>query len=328
MAKPMKLIIDTDPGVDDAMAILMAFQIPGIEVLGLTTIFGNVSTKDATRNALHLCEIAGRLDVPVAEGSPEPLKRGPPLIADYVHGSDGLGNTFPPPPKAKKIAKNACEFLVDKTSKYPGEVIILALGPLTNIALAIRKDKSFTSKVKRIVVLGGSFFASGNVNPAAEANIYGDPEAADIVFTSGADILVVGIHITTQVMLTEQELCELKNSQGPYGKYIYDICQFYREWYLKADGVNAICPHDPTCLVALVRPDLFKWKSGAVRVETQGICKGHTLIDLGLKKWKAENPWSGIKPISVAWSVNVPEVKRYIKEVLKTPKKTKNGSIS
>ncbi|KAK4396499.1 Uridine nucleosidase 1 [Sesamum angolense] len=186
------------------MAILMAFQSPELEILGLTTIFGNVTTEDATRNALLLCEIAGCPDVPVAEGSPEPLKtlsisqhafgqsERTPRIADFVHGSNGLGNIVLPPPESKKSEKSASEFLVDKVSEYPGEVSILALGPLTNLALAIKRDSSFASKVKRVVILGGSFFALGNVNPAAEANIYGDPEAADIVFTSGANIDVVG----------------------------------------------------------------------------------------------------------------------------------------
>lgn len=314
-----KLIIDTDPGVDDAIALLMLFQLPEFEVIGLTTIFGNVSTEDATRNALHLCEVAGFPDIPVAEGSPEPLKRGPPRIADFVHGSDGLGNTFPSPPKNKKIDKNACEFLVDKVSEYPGEVTILALGPLTNIALAVKKDRSFASKVKRIVILGGSFFASGNINPAAEANIYGDPEAADIVFTCGAEIVVVGLNVTTQVMLSDQDLCELRDSGGRYGRYIYNISQFYKDWHAKSDGVHGIFLHDPTCFAALYKPQLFEFKRGAVRVETQGICTGHTLMDLGLKNWNSDNPWTGVQPVSVAWTVDAAAVINLVKEVLKQP---------
>ncbi|KAL7170477.1 hypothetical protein ACSBR2_035367 [Camellia fascicularis] len=166
-----KIIIDTDPGIDDSVAIFMAFQTPQLEVLGITTIFGNVTTEDATRNALILGEIAGYPDVPVAEGSPEPLKGGTPDVAYFIHGSDGLGNTNLPPPKSKKIEKTASEFLVDMVSEYPGQVSILALGPLTNLALAVKKDSSFASKVQRVVILGGSFFALGNVNPAAEANV-------------------------------------------------------------------------------------------------------------------------------------------------------------
>ncbi|KAK6290112.1 hypothetical protein POUND7_001653 [Theobroma cacao] len=318
-AKRIKLIIDTDPGIDDSMAILMAFQSPELEILGLTTIFGNVATEDATCNALLLCEIAGCPDVPVAEGSPEPLKGGRPRIADFVHGSDGLGNIFLPPQKTKKSEKSASEFLVEKVSEYPGEVSILALGPLTNLALAIKRDSTFANKVKNIVVLGGAFFALGNVNPAAEANIYGDPEAADVVFTSGANIVVVGINITTQVKMTDDDLLKLKQSKGKYAQLLSNMCKFYRDWHVKSDGVYGIFLHDPVSFVALVRPDLFTYKKGVVRVETQGICVGHTLLDQGLKRWNGSNPWTGYSPVSVAWTVNVDEVLKYIKKLLMKP---------
>ncbi|KAI9153459.1 hypothetical protein LWI28_011660 [Acer negundo] len=314
-----KLIIDTDPGIDDSMAIFMAFQTPEVEILGLTTIFGNVATEDATHNALLLCEIAGRPDIPVAEGSPEPLKGGKPRVADFAHGSDGLGNINLPPPKAKKSDKSASEFLVDKVTEYPGEVSILALGPLTNLALAIKRDSSFASKVKNIVVLGGAFFAMGNVNPSAEANIYGDPEAADVVLTSGANIVVVGINITTQVKLADADLLELRQSEGKYAQLLSEMCKFYRDFHVKSDGVYGIFLHDPVSFVAVVRPDLFTYKKGVVRVETQGICVGHTLMDQGLKKWNTSNPWTGYSPVSVAWTVNVDEMLNYIKKVLMKP---------
>ncbi|CAN0880023.1 Uridine nucleosidase 1 [Linum grandiflorum] len=315
-AKPGKLIIDTDPGIDDSMAILMAFQTPEVEILGFTTVFGNVATVDATRNALLLCEIAGRPDIPVAEGSHEPLKGGKPRVADFVHGSDGLGNTYLSPPKAEKSAKTAAEFLVDKVSEFPGEVSVLALGPLTNVAMAIKRDSSFASKVKKIVVLGGAFFALGNVNPAAEANIYGDPEAADVVFTSGADIVVVGINITTQVKFTDDDLLGLRQSKGKYAQVICNMCKFYRDWHLKSDGVHGIFLHDPVSFVAVVRPDLFTYRKGVVRVETQGICVGHTLMDQGLKNWNSSNPWSGYSPVAVAWTVDVEKVLEYVKKQL------------
>ncbi|KAK6944021.1 Inosine/uridine-preferring nucleoside hydrolase domain [Dillenia turbinata] len=317
--KPQKLIIDTDPGIDDSMAIMMAFQTPELEVLGLTTIFGNVATEDATRNALLLCEIAGRPDVAVAEGSAEPLKGGKPRVADFVHGSDGLGNVSLSPLNTKKIEKAASEYLVDKVSEYPGEISILALGPLTNLALAIKRDSSFASKVKKVVILGGAFFALGNVNPAAEANIYGDPEAADIVFTSGADIVVVGINITTQVKFTDADLLELRQSKGRYAQVLMDMCKFYRNWHVTSDNFHGIFLHDPVSFMALVQPDLFTYKKGVVRVETQGICVGHTLMDQGLKVWNSSNPWTGYSPVSVAWTVNVDEVENEIKKLLMKP---------
>ncbi|KAF3667411.1 putative uridine nucleosidase 2 [Capsicum annuum] len=339
--KREKIIIDTDPGIDDSMAILMAFQTPEVEIVGLTTIFGNATTKNATRNALILCETAGYPDTPVAEGSLEPLKRGEPHVADFVHGSDGLGNLCLPSPNTKKIEKSASEFLVDKVSEYPGEVTVLALGPLTNLALAVKRDSNFTSKVKRVVILGGSFFALGNVNPAAEANvcgllprwfdfiksvqrkmdieIYGDPEAADIVFTSGANIDVVGVNITTQVKMTDADLDELRLSEGKHAKLLCNMCKFYRDFHVKSDGVYGVFPHDPVTFMALIRPDLFTYKKGVVRVETQGICAGHTLMDLGLKKPNTSNPWTGYPPVSVAWTVNVDEVLSIIKKTLMKP---------
>ncbi|KAA0025268.1 hypothetical protein IC582_018784 [Cucumis melo] len=314
-----KLIIDTDPGIDDAMTIFMAFQSPGLEILGLTTVFGNVFIEDATLNALLLCEMAGRSDVPVAEGRAEPLKGGTPHIADFVHGSDGLGNLNLPSPSTKKIEKSASDFLVETVSQHPGEVSILALGPLTNLALAIKMDSTFASKVKRIVILGGAFFALGNVSPAAEANIYGDPEAADVVFTSGANIDVIGINITTQVKLTDDDLLEIRESKGKHAQVLCDMCKFYRDWHVMSDGVYGIFLHDPVSFVALVRPDLFTFKSGVVRVETQGICVGHTLMDQGIKKWSGSNPWTGYSPVSVAWTVKVDEVTKYVKDLLKKP---------
>eukprot|EP00249_Psilotum_nudum_P008967 c21624_g1_i1 orf=65-1132(+) len=313
-----KIIIDTDPGIDDAMTIFMAFQSPELEVIGLTTIFGNVETPKATENTLHLCEVAGFPDLPVAEGCSGPLKGGCPRVADFVHGYDGLGNTFPVPSKNKKVDKSAADFLIDKVDEFPGEVTIVALGPLTNIAQAMQKDTSFARRVVQIFILGGSFFASGNVTPAAEANIYGDPEAADIVFTSGAEIVVIGINLTTQITLTEEDLCEIRDSNGEFGKYVYDICGFYKSWHEQSDGFEGIFLHDPTCLAALLDPTLFSYKRGAVRVETQGICIGHTVLDLGLKNWNASNPWTNQPFVSVGWTVNTEAVTTLVKERLKS----------
>ncbi|CAF2095213.1 unnamed protein product, partial [Brassica napus] len=318
-SKREKLIIDTDPGIDDSMAIMMAFQTPELDILGLTTVFGNVQTQDATRNALLLCEIGGFPDLPVAEGSSEPLKGGIPRVADFVHGKNGLGDVSVPSPCSKKCDKSAAEFLVEKVSQYPGEVTVLALGPLTNLAIAIKRDSSFASKVKKIVVLGGAFFSLGNVNPAAEANIYNDPEAADVVFTCGADITVVGINITTQLMLSDDDLLALRESKGKHAKLLSDMCKFYRDWHVKSDGVYGVYLHDPVSFVAVVRPDLFTYKKGVVRVETQGICVGHTLMDQGLKRWNGSNPWVGYSPVSVAWTVDVDGVLEYIKGMLMKP---------
>lgn len=314
-----RVIIDTDPGIDDMMAIFMAFEAPGIEVIGLTTIFGNVDIDLATKNALHLCEMTGHPEIPVAEGPSEPLKRVKPRIAYFVHGSDGLGNTFQANPKGQKSSKSAADFLLEKVAEFPGEVTVVALGPLTNIALAIQKDPNFVKNIGQLVVLGGAFNASGNVNPAAEANIFGDPEAADLVFTSGMDTLVIGISLTTQVIFNDQDLSEIRDSGGKYGKYIYDCCRFYHDFHLESDHFDGIFLHDPTCMAALLDPSLFTYRKGAVRVETEGLCVGYTLLDMGLKNWVGKNHWTGVPLIDVGMTVDADGVRSLVKKLLCSP---------
>ncbi|KAL7250795.1 hypothetical protein ACSBR1_012744 [Camellia fascicularis] len=278
---PKKIIIDTDPGIDDAMAIFVALRSPEVEVIGLTTIYGNVYTTLATRNALHLLEVAGRTDIPVAEGSHVTITKGTKLrIADFVHGADGLGNQNFPPPKGKPIEQSAAAFLVQKANLYPGKVTVVALGPLTNIALAIQLDPAFAKNIGQIVVLGGAFAVNGNVNPAAEANIFGDPDAADIVFTSGADVLAVGINVTHQVVLT--------------GVYL----------------------HDPTALLAAVNPSLITYTEGIVRVQTIGITRGLTLFYNKQKRFAEVTEWSDKPSVKVAVTVDAPSVVKLVMERL------------
>ncbi|XP_052172321.1 uridine nucleosidase 1-like [Diospyros lotus] len=331
---PKKIVIDADPGIDDSMAILMAFQSPELEILGFTTVFGNVTAETATLNALRLSEVANRSDIPVAEGCSEPLMGGKPTVVDYVHGKDGLGNItlnpetsddVPLVPKSNNIEMAGPQFLVDTVAQHPGQVTVLALGPLTNLALALKWDTSFASNVKEIVILGGAFFALGNINPAAESNILQDPEAADIVFTSGANISVVGINITTQVKLTDEELQDIRNSNGKYAKIVTDMCVFYEAWTEKSDKFKGIFLHDPTCFVSLVRPDLFTYTQGVVRVQIEGKCRGLTLLDPGQKEWNSDNAWTvevdGVgKPIvSVAMAAQVDEIRDYVKNLLMQP---------
>ncbi|XP_060208785.1 probable uridine nucleosidase 2 isoform X3 [Lycium barbarum] len=282
--QPKKIIIDTDPGIDDAMAIFVALQSPEVEVIGLTTIYGNVYTTLATRNALHLLEIAGRTDIPVAEGSHVTITKGTKLrIADFVHGTDGLGNQNFPAPNGKCSEQNAAEYLVQQASLYPGKVTVVALGPLTNIALAIQSDPAFVKNIGQIVVLGGAFSVNGNVNPAAEANIFGDPDAADIVFTSGADVLAVGINVTHQVILTDSDRDELAKCNGKFAKYLDKILGVYFGYHHDAYSTKVglhigVYLHDPTALLAAVDPSLITYTEGVVRVQTTGITRGLTLF--------------------------------------------------
>ncbi|XP_060173739.1 probable uridine nucleosidase 2 isoform X2 [Lycium barbarum] len=280
-AERKKVIIDTDPGIDDAIAIFVAFQSPEIEVIGLTTIFGNVHTTLATRNALHLLEVAEKSDIPVAEGSHITITEGAKLQSTgHVHGTDGLGNQNIHPPKGKPIEQTAAEFLIQQARIYPGKVTVVALGPPTNIALAIQLDPEFFKNIGQIVVLGGAFAVNGNVNPAAEANIFKDPTAADIVFTSGADVLVVGLNITHQVVLT--------------GVFL----------------------HDPTALLAAVNPSVFTYSEGVVRVQTVGITKGLTIFYNKKKRFAEVTEWSDEPSIKVAVTVDAPKVLKLVMERL------------
>lgn len=312
-----KLIIDTDPGIDDAMAILMAFHSPEVEIIGLTTIFGNVPTILATNNALHLLEVIGREDVPVAQGSLMSLKNVPKQrIADFVHGKDGLGNTTTSSPRGKAINLSAKDFLIKMAKQYPGEVTIVALGPFTNIALAIEADPMFTKNVRQIVVLGGAFFVNGNVNPAAEANILGDPEAADILFTSGADIVVIGINITHQVVMTDQDFLELGESDSLFAKYVHKIARFYFTYHHEAYNIQGVYLHDPAALAAALDPSLFTYAEGEVRVQLDGISKGMTIFNNTGKRWGEVTAWCNKPTIKVAVTVDAARVSKMLKDRL------------
>ncbi|TVU11864.1 hypothetical protein EJB05_45473, partial [Eragrostis curvula] len=246
------LIIDTDPGIGESL-------------LSFATAHSLISANNV-RVLEGQCERAGHPHVPVAEGSAEPLKGEKPLISDFVHGSDGIGNLFLPAPTGKKIEESAAEFLVKKVSQFPGEVTVLALGPLTNLAL-----------------------------------ILGDPEAADMVFTSGADIVVVGLNITHQVYLTDEDLLELRKSKGKHAQLLSDMGKFYRDFSAEYEGIHGCFLHDPTSFTALVHPELFTFKKGVVRVGTQGIFTGHTLMDQRLIK-STPSEWSTSSAKAVALS--------------------------
>ncbi|KAJ0513807.1 putative inosine nucleosidase [Helianthus annuus] len=309
MAEPKKIIIDTDPGIDDAMAIFLALRSPEVNVIGLTTIYGNVYTTLATRNALHLLEVAGRTDIPVAEGSHVSYVKATKLrVADFVHGVDGLGNQNFPQPKSKPIEKSAAEYLVEQARLYPGEITLVALGPLTNIALAIELDPAFTKNIGQIVLLGGAFLVNGNVNPASEANIFGDPEAADIVFTCGADVLAIGLNVTHQVILTDHDRDILAESDGIFAKYLSKILEFYFSYHRDAYNMKGVYLHDPTTILAAVNPSLMTYTEGVVRVQTTGITRGLSLFFNKQKRFNEETEWCNKPTVKVAVTVDAPEV--------------------
>ncbi|CAN6453562.1 unnamed protein product [Victoria cruziana] len=312
-----RIIIDTDPGIDDAMAIFLALKSPELQVIGLTTIFGNVYTTLATRNALHLLEVAQRPDIPVAEGSHVTIMRGTKLhIANFVHGADGLGNTNVPTPTGKTIEQSAASFLVSNASLYPGQVTVVALGPMTNIALAMQLDPEFPRKIRQIILLGGAFSVNGNVNPAAEANVFGDPDAADMVLTSGADILAIGINITHQVVMAETEKEEFGSCGGRCAQFLSKMLGVYYAYHHESYGTQGIYLHDPTTLVAAIDPTLFTYVDGIVRVQTTGIMRGLTVFDNSKKRYGEMSPWCDLPKVKVAVTVDAQAVLKLVKERL------------
>ncbi|KAL8491670.1 hypothetical protein ACS0TY_023315 [Phlomoides rotata] len=294
MAERKKIIIDTDPGIDDAVAIFVALQSPEVEL-----------------------EIAGRTDIPVAEGSHVTITKGTKLrIADFVHGTDGLGNQNFPPPKGKPIEQSAVDFLIEQARLYPGKITVVALGPLTNIALAVQADPEFVKNVGQIVLLGGAFSVNGNVNPAAEANIFGDPDAADIVFTSGADVLAIGINVTHQVVLTDADRDKLAESSGKFAQYMCKILDVYFSYHHDAYSTKGVYLHDPTTLLAAVNPSLITYVEGVVRVQTVGITRGLTLFYNKQKRFAEVTEWSDKPTVKVAVTVDAPAVVQLVMERL------------
>lgn len=301
MAK--KIIIDTDPGIDDAMAILFALAAPELEVVGLTTIFGNVETPLATLNALHLLEFAGKPRIPVAHGAERPLQgtfRGP---SAAVHGRDGLGETNQTPPSTTPHAQSAAQFIVSMIMAHPGEITLVPVGPLTNIALALLLEPRIVQNVAEVVIMGGAATVNGNVNPAAEANIYNDPHAADLVFTAGWPLTMVGLDVTTKVIMDEPYLAELRAPGRKTGAYINEIVRFYLDFHHRRHQLYAAYTHDPSAIAYLIDPTLFRTQRGSVRVITEGIARGHTLMDR-YGHWLRPNEWSTHLPVNVCLDVD------------------------
>ncbi len=278
MTKPMKLIIDTDPGIDDAMAIFWAAGEPGIDLLGLTSIFGNVHVAQATRNALRLVEAAG-LNCIVAEGASKPLNLPAFPPSHHVHGDEGFGDIPPEHPKGDPIKENAAEYLVRMARAHRGELILCPIGPLTNIAEAIQLDPEFASNVARIVIMGGSLEAGGNITSHAEANIYHDPHAADIVFASSAAITLVGLDVTHQILCPASDFDEIAMRAPRLGGMLKEMSVFYLAFYESVGKFGGCSLHDPAAVIACLYPDLFETRPVPLKVITQGDEVGATVQD-------------------------------------------------
>jgi len=272
----LKLIIDTDPGIDDAMAILYAIAAPEIDLLGLTTVFGNVTTPKATRNALYLLEQAG-IEIPVAEGLHRP-RIGPPFPpTSAVHGAEGFGTLAVPTPQRRALVETAPEYLVRMARAHQGELLLCPIGPLTNIAAAMELDPSFCSNLKGMVVMGGSLRAGGNITPAAEANFYHDPHAADFVLRYGCNITLVGLDVTNRVICPRSFFARLASESPKMGGLLHDMAEFYIDFYETVGKFAGCGMHDPSALVACIAPELFTTEPHALRVALSGDRSGEMI---------------------------------------------------
>ncbi|MEM6706422.1 MAG: nucleoside hydrolase [Acidobacteriota bacterium] len=277
---PRKIVFDTDPGVDDAMALYLALASEELEVLGLTTVFGNHTTEVTTRNALALLQIAGREDIPVVAGAKDPVAMpylGP---VAHVHGDNGLGNADLPEVTAK-ADEGAARWMFEQAAAHPGEVTLLAVGPLTNLAVALERHPEIESLVQEVVVMGGNALVPGNATPAAEANMLNDPEAADRVFGASWKVSMIGLDVTHEVIPTGAELDRLATSKLPATRFLSEVVPFYRHFFESTNGIDGIYMHDPTAVVYLIAPELFTSERWALRVETEGMSRGKTWPSLG-----------------------------------------------
>src|ERR1700675_3424113 len=273
---PFRVIIDTDPGVDDALALLLAMRSPELKIEAITAVAGNVPLELTLRNALRMVEIAGRTDIPVAAGARSPLVRRL-VTATYAHGENGLGGAVFPEPKTKPVNQPAAEMIRQIVRKFPSEVTLLTIGPLTNIATALNLDSELAGLIRGLVMMGGSL-SGGNITPAAEFNIYVDPEAARIVFQSGIPIPMVGLDVTRKTSLTEDHVRVLEAAQNPVSQAAAKIGRNAINHNRERGFLVGPNMHDSLAVAAFLDPSILKWQEYYVDVETTGeLTAGETL---------------------------------------------------
>ena len=270
MPAARKIIIDTDPGQDDAVAILLAFASPELEVLGITAVAGNVPLALTEINARVICELAGRRDAKVFAGCDRPLVRHL-VTAEHVHGKTGLDGIALPEPTMPLQAQHAVDFIIETLRTYPaGSVTLCPLGPLTNIATAFQRAPDIIAKVAEIVLMGGAYFEVGNITPAAEFNIYVDPEAAALVFKSGVPLVVMPLDVTHQALTSRQWVEQMRALGTRTGAAVASWTDFFERFDTAKYGSNGAPLHDPCVIAYLLRPDLFSGRHINVEIETKG----------------------------------------------------------
>lgn len=311
-----KVIYDTDPGVDDAMALLFLHRHPEIDLIGITTIFGNASIETTTRNALFL-KREWDIAAPVAKGANvtiDPARRERPWPT-MVHGENGLGDM--PVPDTIDLPvdpRPAHRFIIETVRANPGEVRLVAVGRMTNLALALKEDPEIAGLVKDVVIMGGNFYVPGNVSPVAEANIHGDPEAADIVMTAPWKVVIIGLDVTAITTMSRSYLGEMAARGDKAVKQLDTLSQSYIDFYKHAveDGMMV---HDSCASVYVVAPELFTTITGAVRVVCSGIADGQTVIKQDGRRFPPGD-WDGLPSQIVATGIESEKVLELIRETL------------
>ncbi len=278
------VIIDTDPGIDDAAAIFFALGSPELDILALTTIFGNVSLDQCTTNALRILEAAGREGIPVYRGAPRTFGLGDPPLAPHIHGSDGLGDTGLPAPKTAAQPSHAVFEIVERALATPGEITFVALGRLTNLALAINMEPRVAESFDEVVVMGGAVGVPGNATPVATANIWGDAQAADVVYRSGARVVQVGLDVCLEVELTPEQLASVWARDSASTRLLQAAVGFIQAAYNRRGRLRnprGAQFNDVPAMAYAIDPTLFSTSEAFVRVEhTSKLTEGQTVADL------------------------------------------------
>ncbi|MBX3597591.1 MAG: nucleoside hydrolase [Rhizobiaceae bacterium] len=275
-----KIIIDTDPGQDDAVAILLALASPELDVLGITAVAGNVPLALTEKNARKVCELAGRPDMIVFAGAVRPLVRKL-VTAEYVHGKTGLDGPDLPEPTMQLQEQHAVDFIIETLMREEsGTVTLCPLGPLTNIALALIREPRIAPRIQQIVFMGGGFFEGGNTTPAAEFNIYVDPHAADVVLKSGIPTVIMPLDVTHKALTTRSRVDLFRRMGTKVGDATVALLEFFERFDEEKYGTDGGPLHDPCVIAYLLKPDLFKGRTVNVEIETGAeLTMGMTVVD-------------------------------------------------
>jgi len=280
MAQPRKIIIDTDPGQDDAVAILLALASPELEVIGITAVAGNVPLALTQVNARKICELAGKPDMKVFAGAVRPMTRRL-VTAEHVHGRTGLDGPDLPEPTMPLQVQHGVDFIVEALMAEPeGTVTLCPLGPLTNIALAMIREPAIVPRIREIVLMGGGYFEQGNVTPSAEFNIYVDPQAADVVFSSGVPIVMMPLDVTHKALTTRARVETFRSMGTNVGVATAELLDFFERFDEQKYGTDGGPLHDPCVIAYLLNPELFSGRQCNVSIETVSeLTLGATVVD-------------------------------------------------